>query len=533
MISAAADQDDSSRVPVPPQRAIRWDRRQRLAGFGVVSAIMAAVCWSLVRAGVSVTRGDLASRGQLIDVPFLERDPIGSVWYLHTQPPLYNLVIGAVLRWSPLPPLGTIFVLYLAALCGAALLLTDVLARWNVRPWIAGTISGIAFASPNLLATINIVSYEVPVTFLLVLVLWCFQRYLQAPGWGPLLGLSAAVTGLVLTRSLFHPAFALVVIGLAVVARRATWRQATAALAIPVVLAGGWMLKNQVLFGTPTMSSWLGFNLQRGVVATLPRDEVERAVEEGDATDLALRRPWLALDEYPGTGSCTPEHDHAAVDRAQKHRVGLYPYPNLNDECFLPLYAESQANAAALVRRDPLDYLSTRRQVLLSSFATGPIGGGRGHVMGTGKVAPTRTWMDQTLGRAMLPVHVGLDLSGWNLPIAGVDALEIEVSPVIALLALGLAVRAGLALVRLARSGWRDRRSTWEVGELLWLLTGGYLLAIVVVGDLIEFGENGRFRTPLDPLLIALPLGALARLASERRGEASDRHGADNLRYVK
>ena len=34
------------------------------------------------------------------------------------------------------------------------------------------------------------------------------------------------------------------------------------------------MVKNDVLFGTPTLSSWLGFNLQRGVVAPMDRTDV-------------------------------------------------------------------------------------------------------------------------------------------------------------------------------------------------------------------------------------------------------------------
>jgi hypothetical protein len=40
---------------------------------------------------------------------------------------------------------------------------------------------------------------------------------------------------------------------------------------------------------------------------------------------------------------------------------------------------------------------------------------------------------------------------------------------------------------------------------------------IIVGGDLIEFGENGRFRATVDPLLIALPLASLALLVQGRR----------------
>ena len=40
---------------------------------------------------------------------------------------------------------------------------------------------------------------------------------------------------------------------------------------------------------------------------------------------------------------------------------------------------------------------------------------------------------------------------------------------------------------------------------------------IILGGDLIEFGENGRFRSTLDPLLVALPLASLALLVQRRR----------------
>ena len=39
---------------------------------------------------------------------------------------------------------------------------------------------------------------------------------------------------------------------------------------------------------------------------------------------------------------------------------------------------------------------------------------------------------------------------------------------------------------------------------------------MVVGGDLIEFRENGRFRTMLDPLLVTLPLAWLAQAVQRR-----------------
>jgi hypothetical protein len=58
---------------------------------------------------------------------------------------------------------------------------------------------------------------------------------------------------------------------------------------------------------------------------------------------------------------------------------------------------------------------------------------------------------------------------------------------------------------------------------LVWLVVTFTTAVIIVGGDLIEFGENGRFRATVDPLLIALPLASLALFVQGRRA----RHDAE------
>lgn len=509
--------------PVTVDPGARWTARQRLAGFAVATVGIAVIVWTLVAAGVRVTTDDLGISWQLIGIDELGRDPLGSVWFLHTQPPLHNLVVGSVLRWSPFPAIGTLVALYALALVGAGLLLTDVLARWRVHPVAAGLISVLALANPNLLTTIAVASYEVPVTFLLVASLWWFQRGLQRPGLLPLVGLSVTLTALTMTRSLFHPAFVVAVVVLVAVARRLAWRHVAIALAIPVLVVGGWMLKNQAVFGTPTLSSWLGFNLQRGVVATMERGDVERAVADGRVTSLALEYPWGELGQYERwLDDCRPEHDDPAVSAPIKYRVQGVPIANFNHECYLPLYAESQANAVALVKAHPGQYLRSRGTVVVASFAVASIGNDEPG-FGTSKPPVDRTWMDEAGDVLLVPVHVDFALGSWNLPLFGDAPVSFEISLTLALLALGVVLRGGLAVVRLVRVGWADRREGWATEELLWFQVGLCVVLIVLVGDLIEFGENGRFRALVDPLLVAVPLAGLVRLVTGRRHRA----GAD------
>lgn len=55
--------------------------------------------------------------------------------------------------------------------------------------------------------------------------------------------------------------------------------------------------------------------------------------------------------------------------------------------------------------------------------------------------------------------------------------------------------------------GSHPARLPWDGDEVVWMAAASFVVMVVVVGDLLEFGENGRFRSMLDPLLVALPSG--------------------------
>lgn len=507
--------------PVPDRvrstPAHRWSRRDRCIGFGIVVLGFVTVVVSLRLNHAGLHESEISSSWQLDSVDNLMANPFTSSWYRHVQPPLYNLYIGAILRWSPFPPIGTIYVLSLVALLGASLLLCDILQRWRVHPWAAGTITVLAMANPNLLSTIVVSSYEVPVMALLVLAFWLFQRYLDAPRPQLLVWLSVVLTAVSLTRSLLHPVWVVGFLLFAVVARKVPVRAVVVAFAIPVLCIGGWMVKNQVLFDSATTSSWLGFNLQRGVMAPMARADVEASVADGDVTGLALVNPWQPLDAYAEWNEgCQPSRRHPSL------YVQTWTLPggdaNFNHECYLPLYAQAEANAKTLIATYPGRYLSTRLAIMPSSFAMAEVGVDTPYRSPAGVVRPSRTWMDALGDATLLPVTVHLDMSDWNLPFFGVDELTYRVSLTLAACSLFLLARGLLAAFRLVRQGRRDGVRSWDRDELLWLLVAGTAILVIVVGNLIEFGENGRFRATLDPLLVALPLGALYRTVAAKVG---------------
>jgi hypothetical protein len=487
-----------------PSRARMWIGRS----LGLAAVVAGAV--TLLTTGNGTSRGEIDSFWQLIDIRVLAHDPLGSVWYLHTQPPVYNLVVGLI-AWLNVPIAGGLFAVFVASLVGIVLLLHALLVRLGVGPIVAGVIAAVVVLNPALLTTMTIASYEVPVAMLLIASLYAMVRYLEEPGTGWLLATAGLVTLTALTRSLFNPPWVFAVLALILLARKVTWRQAAAALAIPVVLIGGWMLKNQILFGVPTTSSWLGFNMQRGVVGAMEADDVHADVEAGEVSDLALEYPWGLLDQYDEwLDGCRPVHDREAVSAERKPPLNGGPISNFNNECYIPLYNQAQEDAITLVRRHPGRFLHERLPALAMSYVSAKIG-------------PPATWLDNAYDFVLLNTEVTVDMTDWNLPLMGFNAgLPIDISLTLIALSLFVAGRGVLAVVRLVEVGWRDR-SSWPVRELVWLVVTFTAAVIIVGGDLIEFGENGRFRATVDPLLIALPLASLALFVQGRRA----RHDAE------
>ena len=420
------------------------------AGRAVVLATVAVAAGVLLATGRGVATERIAGQWQLVDLRCWATTSWERLAPAH-QPPAYNLLVG-LLAWSPLPLPGTLYALNLVALAGTGLLLHDLLVRWGRGPLVAGAIVAVALLDPSLLSALHWGHYEILVAFLLVAVLSCAVRFLERSGARWLLATAALATLCGLLRSLFHPVWVLAVVATLLALRPVPRRHAVLALGLPVAVLGGWMVKNAVVFGTPTTSSWLGFNLQRGVVAAMAADDVRDAVDHGRVSALALEYPWGRIDQYERwVGECAP-HDHPATAAPTKDAGGLV-LANFT-ECFLPVYRQAQDDAVRLVRDHPDRYLTTRLHGLVMAYHTSPTSS-----------APTPTVIDRLYRPLLLTVTITLPEDDWNLPflmpIVGTEDVPVSLS----LLGLSLFVvaRGGVAAVRLrVPAGARGRPGPHE-----------------------------------------------------------------------
>ena len=345
-------------------------------GVLVVIGVFVAVRVAYWSPAAGFTTAALRTSWQLLDLHRLTADPFGSVALLHIQPPAFNLFVGVVERWSPISAAVTYQVLYAA--CGLTLLLVlrALLVELGCSE-LAATVGAVVVAlDPVMLSYENTITYELPVATLLVVSGWCCARYARTRSTAHLVGFVAAITAAALTRALLHPLWLVAVFVLVVLAvrPRTGWRGVGAALAIPVVLVGGWILKNQVLFDEPTMSSILGGNLAHGVIAPMPRTAVDALIRDGKLTPAARVRAFSAYAAYqPAIGPCRT-HWTPTVVRALVKEDGI---SNFNAVCFLRVYRQEQHNAlgaaAGAARRLCRDPLRAVRHPLLPRPRAGPL----------------------------------------------------------------------------------------------------------------------------------------------------------------
>lgn len=285
------------------QTSIAASRLVKYSWYGV--PMMAFFCAEAVNRLVLHQHMVMAPCGlyQLLDENALRDTLLKSMLLLHGQPPLFNLLAGlifkaaAVLGCTPGAIAGFLFG---ASGLATAILLFYLTVRWT-GSYLLGCIGVVLyFAEPSYFGGSNagvgrnFFFYEFILQPIILLVIASADIWLKrANGWaGLLFVIMTAIT--VNTRTLFHPILWGIVITAAVLipnvkkSTRATVLLACCALSLFFI----WPIKNYILFGVLTSSSWDGYNLDRSY-SVLPR-----GLQHFD-----INSPWpdatYLLNEFP------------------------------------------------------------------------------------------------------------------------------------------------------------------------------------------------------------------------------------------
>ena len=457
----------------------------------------AAVAWFAVYVLACLTgqrfNTDYLNYGwQLIPWDVLSTDPLRSVFYLHIQPPLWNLFLGTTAWLSPFSDRVTLQVLM--ALIGFAVAwLAAVLGqRLGLSRRVAVIVALIATLHPEVLKGAFEPTYELATAALLLAVLIAVSDLTRKENvLRSLVILASAVTVTVLTRSLYHPAWALVIVifGLWLMRRRINWKSSVLVLSIPVIFMGSWMAKNEVMFGHTTMSSWFGMNLQRAVIPVLPKDDLDEMFAKGQISDIAMIGPFGKYELYENVfEDCVPTRSHRSL--AEPMRTTDQWSPNFNFECFLPLYDQAGKDAIAVIKEHPEAWLEGRLWSLRTTIAVSPIPSeSKSEVM---------TGLDRVFSIARLDFGGVLSTKGWGTPIYG----QLEAHADFGLMLIPMYLTIGwIGLWQILQ---RLRRKQLSAASTIYVVGSFTVAFTVIVGAIAELGEQSRFRTMIDPIVTVM-----------------------------
>ncbi len=483
-----------------------------------------------VAAGVLTVRGAIYATGDgfhadhvgrlsmwhLLDPELLRSNPFAALWDVHTTPPLFNFFVGAVLAWSPLPDARSFQILFAAGAVFSAVALYAVARTCGCRAWVAAVTAVVVFSDPYLIGFEAHIAHESFVIPLVMALVWATAAYTERPAAGRLALVLAAGTVLVLTRAMFHPVWLAAVVGAVCWLRPPPlpWRRLSLVVAAPFVLILAVMVRNDVRFGTFSLSSWEGMNLERAAVTTLPVARRQELVDEGVVSRQAGVRAFSAYEDYaPYVEPCEAHFGTPALDDPLKPgHDPVFPNINYNYACFVPVYQQAQRDAIAAIRHDPGRYARTVRTNLLV------------YVSDPWHPTPELGGLDGDVARPLNAVHRVLDLQVRRAAVyTGVVPLVADVQVTCV---AGMLLIVALGARAVGRALRRRGTTPADVVAVVSVLTVGYVTLVSVTADAFE---NGRFRAPLVPLAYGLVFGGglelLARLVGHFR--AGDPDGSD------
>lgn len=453
-------------------RSLAWTDGAIILGWFAASRVVAAMM------GVAPNRDEPEILWQLLPLELLQTRLLESLWYLHSQPPLFNAFVGILLKlpgdhvsmWRAVWVLmGLVFPLVIFACLRTA----------GAGRMLAHAATLAVCLNPTLLLYENFLLYSYPEA---LCVLVGFYALLSAShngrGWTTFGSIGSI---LALFRATFQPLWAF---GVAVIVawtfggrlRRGQWFALVSPALVGLLLAG----KNGVMFEVWTSSSWYGMNIAK-LAVTAMLGETPRLVQDGVVSHLFAIGPFQPVPLYP------PLMVNDAVEEATRN-FGNVPALLVEHK------PNGQPNFNHLVYRD------VSRQLAIESIAAA-----------RARRALFEDMVLKGLWYYVQPASLYAFLSDNRRRVNALDNVYLSA------LYPGdtfLLVQIALAVVLLT-SGWI---ALFESSRWVTLRpAAGYVFVTVlwvsVASNLAEYGENMRLRFTLDPLMTVWCLVLLIRIA--------------------
>jgi hypothetical protein len=446
---------------------------------------------------------------QFIDPELLKHRLIESLYYLHIQPPGWNLYTGIVLKLFPKSYPIAFHAVYLLLGLAMCLLMFYVMRALGVCRWIALPLAAWFIVSPGVVLFENYMLYEYMVAFLLLAAAAALCRYANIESTRWVAVFFGVVLALVLIRNFFHLIYVAGILAALIWTFNGRRKQILLAAALPLIVVLGLYAKNWFLFGSFSGSTWLGMNMDTITAHQLTRNEaldfIRRRVISPVAlldvgTPIALYRPYITMPARTGI----PVLDNCLTSTGAT---------NFNCLAFRQVQHGYLRDGWALLRAYPVVYLRAFATAWFTYFL--PPGDfpffdlNRPHIR-----TIDRVWNTMFFGQ--------IEDAGDRKALRRLAATQ---GPPALLLHTGIFLMAGLPVLWIwgVVSLVRDvRRKTLHRGQAIVI---GFVLFniayVTAIANLLSSFENNRYRFPIDAFYVILLGVALDRILRRRYGTAT------------
>ncbi|HUW59758.1 MAG TPA: glycosyltransferase family 39 protein [Candidatus Bathyarchaeia archaeon] len=300
--------------------------------------------------GAAPTLPPETGQWHLLPADLLRNDLATSLYDLHAQPPLYNAWAGLFAKLFYPRHVDAMF--YAQILLGGLIaVMTYALIRdWTRRPRFAFA-AGICLALNPALFLYEHLGYETLTALGLTLTVFLFSRHDKTRRASMLAAAIAALALTTLVRSSYHPVLLIPIGALACIASGKDWRRTLAVTILIALVPLAWCAKNQARFGFFGSSSWAGQNLWKIASLNHEPDDLETLARDdahGHAPVIEPRVLRARVFRLP--------HDYAPLGFTQKTGRTALDRDNRNNINIIAVSKMFGRNAIRLIRHDPVRY---------------------------------------------------------------------------------------------------------------------------------------------------------------------------------
>ncbi len=293
---------------------------------------------------------------QYLDIDILSKDLFQSIFYLHSQPPLFNFFIGLVEKLSPIYASTVFQILFILIGFITNLLLFKLLREIGINSYLCLILTIFYMLSPATLLYENTFFYTHIIIFFLISACYYLILFTKKVMFRYALFHFLFLSLCVLTTSFFHLIWFFFLFGFLILTNRNNWRIIFKGAVLPSILVLSLFIKNSFVFNSFSSSTWFGMNLSRITVNELPIYEREKLIHNGLISEISRFEPFPVADSLYKIKNLKFDEDSRI--KALNEKTKKSGHTNYNNLIYLKVSKLAFADALYVIINYPEVYIS-------------------------------------------------------------------------------------------------------------------------------------------------------------------------------